>query len=135
MTFDRAAWLVGVAVLVLVANIASSILYMVVYGHIIDPGHDPKYYDDHIQVAAPYCSIVAGIPLMFLAGWWVAGWWQRTPGVKAAVFVWLAYAVIDLTILLAVGITWQVGVLFLISFATKLAAAYCGGWFRVRGRA
>ena len=53
MTFGRAAWLVGVAVLVLVANVAASILYMVVYGHVIDPGHDPKYYDDHIQVAAP----------------------------------------------------------------------------------
>mgnify|MGYP000443690580 FL=1 len=47
---------------------------MVVYGHLIDPGHDEQYYRDHIQVAAPYCSIVAGIPLMFLAGWWVGGW-------------------------------------------------------------
>ena len=69
MTVSRVALLVGVAILVLVANVATSVLYMVVYGHVIDPGHEPQYYNDHIQVAAPYCSIVAGIPLMILAGW------------------------------------------------------------------
>jgi hypothetical protein len=131
MTFGRAALLVGVAVLVLVSNVVASILYMVVYGYVIDPGHESQYYNDHIQVAGPYCSIVAGIPLMFLAGWCVAGWWQQTPGVKAALFVWLAYTVIDLTIVLAVGITWTDGVLVLLSLATKLAAAYFGARLRV----
>jgi hypothetical protein len=41
-----------VAILVLVANVAVSILYMIVYGHVIDPGHEPTYYDDHIQAAS-----------------------------------------------------------------------------------
>ncbi len=132
MTFSRAARLVGVAVMVMVANVTASVLYMVVYGHVIEPGHEPKYYNDHIQVAAPYCSIVAGIPLMFLAGWWVAGWWQRKPGIKAALLVWLAYTVIDLAILLAVGVTFTVAILFVVSFATKLAAGYVGAWLRVR---
>jgi len=54
MTFGRIALLVGVAVLVLMANVAMSIGYMVVYGHVIDPGHEAKYYSDHIQVAGPY---------------------------------------------------------------------------------
>jgi hypothetical protein len=132
MTLGRAAGLVGVALLVLVANVACSILYMVVYSYLIDPGHEPQYYDDHIQVAAPYCSIVAGIPLMFLAGWWVAGWWKRVLGIKGALTVWFAYAVIDSAILLAVGITLAVGVLVVISLATKFAAAYAGAWLRVR---
>ena len=94
-TLGRLAWLVGVAFLVLVLNVAVSILYMVVYGHLIDPGHEEQYYHDHIKVAAPYCSIVAGIPLMFLAGWWVGGWWEGEFAVKAALVVWLAYALID----------------------------------------
>jgi hypothetical protein len=132
MTAGRAAWLVGVSLLVLVANVAASVLYMVIYGHVVDPGHEPQYYNDHIQVAGPYCSIVAGIPLMFIAGWWVAGWWGRTLGIKAALFVWLAYAVIDLAILLAAGMSLRVGILFVVSFATKLAAAFCGAWVRVR---
>ena len=135
MTVGRAAWLVGVAILVLVANVAASILYMVVYGYVIEPGHEPQYYDDHIQVAAPYCSIVAGMPLMFLAGWWVAGWWARSLGVRGALFVWLAYTVIDLAILLAAGMSLRVGSLFVVSFATKLAAAYFGANLRIQSQA
>ena len=135
MTFGRVASLIGVALLVMVANIAASILYMVVYGHVIDPGHEPQYYHDHIQVAGPYCSIVAGIPLMLLAGWWVAGWSQGKAGVRAALVVWLAYAVIDLSVLVAAGMTMRVGILFAVSFVTKLAAAWCGAWIRVRRQA
>ena len=131
MTVARVALLIGVAVLVLVANVAASIMYMVVYGHVINPGHDSQYYNDHIQVAGPYCSIVAGIPLMFLAGWWVAGWWQRAPGVRAAWIVWLAYTVIDLAILLAGGMSFGVALLFVVSFATKLAAVHFGASLRI----
>ncbi len=40
MMLGRLEWLVGVALLVLVANVVVSILYMVVYGHLIDPGHN-----------------------------------------------------------------------------------------------
>lgn len=131
MTVARVASLVGVAILVLVANVALSVLYMVVYSYIIDPGHDPQYYNDHIQVAGPYCSIIAGIPLMFLAGWWVAGWWQRALGVRAAWIVWLAYTVIDLAILLAAGMSLGLGLLFVVSFSTKLAAAHFGARLRL----
>ena len=131
MTVGRVALLVGVAVLVLLANVAASILYMVVYSYVIDPGHDPQYYNDHIQVAGPYCSMVAGIPLMFLAGWWVAGWWRRALGVRAAWIVWLAYTVIDLTILLVAGMSFGVGLLFVVSFATKLAAVHVGASLRI----
>jgi hypothetical protein len=127
MTLNRLAWLVGVALLVLVVNVAVSILYMVVYGHLIDPGHEEQYYHDHIKVAAPYCSIVAGIPLMFLAGWWVGGWWESEFAVKAALVVWLAYALIDIGALVAAGLTARIAVLVAVSFLTKLAAVYMGG--------
>jgi hypothetical protein len=127
MMFGRLGWLLGVSLLVLVVNVAFSILYMVVYGYLIDPGHEEQYYHDHIQVAAPYCSIVAGIPLMFLAGWWVGGWWEREFAVKAALLVWLFYALIDISVLLAAGLTPKIAVLFTVSFLTKLAAVYLGG--------
>ena len=126
MTLNRLAWLVGVALLVMIVNVAVSILYMVVYGHLIDPGHEEQYYHDHIKVAAPYCSIVAGIPLMFLAGWWVGGWWESNFAVKAALAVWLAYALIDIGVLVAAGLTARIAVLFAVSFLTKLAAVYMG---------
>jgi hypothetical protein len=131
MTLGRVALLVGVAVLVLVVNVAASIGYMVLYGHVIDPGHDAKYYNDHIQIAGPYCSIVAGIPLMFATGWWVTGWWRRGLGMRPAWVGWGAYTVIDLLILLSVGMSLAVGVLFVVSVATKLVAALFGAKLRL----
>ena len=129
MTLGRLAWLVAVAVMVLIVNVLTSILYMVVYSYLIDPGHDEQYYRSHVQFAAPYCSIVAGIPLMFLAGWWVSGWWESNFAIKAGLTVWLAYALIDLGVLLAAGMTARVALLFVISIATKLVAAYFGSLF------
>src|SRR5579871_4363774 len=110
MTLGRVAVLVGIALSVMVANVAISILYMVVYGHLIDPGHEKAYYQEHIKTAAPYCSIIAGIPLMFLAGWWVSCFWNVGLGVQSAMIIWLAYAVIDLAILAASGLTARIGV-------------------------
>ena len=129
INLSRIAWLVGIALLVMIANIAASVLYMVVYSYVIDPGHEKEYYDAHVQVAAPYCSIVAGIPLMFLAGWWVGGWWQGEFAVKSALVVWLAYAVIDLAIILAAGVTSRVALLVAVSVLTKLVAIYFGALF------
>ncbi len=141
MTLFRVASLIGVALLVLISNVVVSIAYMFVYGYLINPGHPKEYYDQHVQVAAPYCSIVAGIPLMFLAGFWVAGWSgsHGLLGVKAALVVWLAYAVIDLGIVLAAsakdGLTTKMGVLVAVSILTKLVAAYAGGVIAVRSAA
>lgn len=131
---ERLPWLAGVAILVLAVNVALSIVYMVVYGHLIDPGHDEPYYREHIKVAAPYCSIVAGLPLMFLAGWWVAGWWEVQFAVTAALLVWLTYALIDVALLAAAGLTTRMAVLSAVSLLTKLAAVYLGALARV-GRA
>ena len=125
----RIAWLIGITLLVMVANIAASVLYMIVYSYVIDPGHDPQYYDAHIQTAAPYCSIAAGIPLMFVAGWWVGGWWQREFAVKSALVIWLVYAAIDVALMLAAGLTLTIATLVSVSIVTKLAAILLGARF------
>lgn len=83
------------------------------------------------RVAGPDCSIVAGIPLMFAAAWWVTGWWRRELGMRPAWVVWAAYATIDLLVLLAAGLSLQIGLLFAVSFATKLAAALLGAKLRL----
>jgi len=106
------------------ANIAVSILYMVVYSYVIDPGHDKAYYEAHVTAAAPYCSIVAGIPLMFLVGWWV--------GMRPAIVVWVVYAIVDLAVLAGSGFTVKLGALVAVSLLTKLASA-CLGAIAARG--
>ncbi len=118
MTLGRVAALAGLALGVMAVNVAISILYMVVYGHVIDPGHEQAYYEAHVRVAAPYCSIVAGIPLMFLVGWWV--------GLRPAIVVWLVYAFVDVATLAAWGPTLRAGALVAVSSLTKLASACLG---------
>ena len=134
MTFGHVAALVGCAVGVMAANIAITILYMVVYSYAIDPGHDKAYYDAHVLIAAPYCSIAAGMPLMFFAGMWMGGFWDVRLAIPSALIIWLTYAVIDLAIMVASGLTLRIGVIIAVSLLTKLVAAY-GGALVVAGRA
>ncbi len=138
MTLIRLASLIGVGMLVLVVNVAMSVLYMVVYGHLVNPGHPKAFYDEHIKVAAPYCSIVAGVPLMFLAGWWVARWGGPEAGthlgINAALVVWVAYVAIDLAMVLAISAKEQLGakmwMLVAASILTKLGAVCAGAMMR-----
>jgi len=130
MNLNRIAWLVGMALLVMIANVVGSILYMVVYSYAINPGHDEAFYNEHIQMAAPYCSIVAGMPLMFLAGWRISRW--QGSAITSAVIVWLTYAVIDLSIMLAAGAASQIGSLVAVSLITKLIAVALGAKFGSR---
>ena len=122
MTLGRVGALTGLALGVMAANVAISILYMVVYSYVIDPGHEKAYYQAHVQVAAPYSSIVAGIPLMFLVGWWV--------GVRPAMVVWLVYALVDLAIFAASGPTLRMSAIVAVSLLTKLVSTYLGGLVR-----
>jgi hypothetical protein len=118
MTFGRVAALIGLALGVMAANIAVSILYMVVYSYVIDPGHDKAYYEAHVKIAAPYCSIVAGIPLMFFVGRWV--------DMQPAMIVWAVYTVIDVAVFAASGPTLRMGAFVAVSLLTKLVSAYLG---------
>ncbi|MBK6750109.1 MAG: hypothetical protein KA956_12970 [Pyrinomonadaceae bacterium] len=112
---------------VMIVNVVISMLYVVVYSYLIDPGHDDAYYQAYAQVAAPYSSIIAGVPLMLLAGRWIGGKFPKGNSVKAALLMWLVYFVIDLTIIAAAGALLQIAILFAVSFSTKLVAAYVGG--------
>ena len=118
MTLGRVAALAGLALGVMATNVVISILYMVVYSYVIDPGHGKEYYEAHVKIAAPYCAIVAGIPLMFLVGWWVGAW--------PAMIVWLVYAVISVITLVASEPTLRSGAFVAVSILTQLASAYVG---------
>jgi|SRR5215471_20808260 len=133
MTLARVATLVGCALGVMGANVAVTILYMIVYSHVIDVGHEKAYYEAHVQIAAPYCSIVAGMPLMFVVGVWVGGFRDVTLAVPSAFVIWLTYAVVDLTILAVSGLTLRIGLLAAVSLLTKLAAVYGGALVGGRG--
>lgn len=127
MTIKRLLFIIGAALLSMLINIILSVLYLVIYSYLINPGHEAQFYQEYAQTAAPYSSIVTGIPVLYLVCRWIAGKWDQDFAVKAALLVWLVYAVIDLSILTAAGWTARSAVLSLISMSTKLLAAYFGG--------
>ena len=118
MTIGRVAALGGLALGVMAVNVAIAFLYIFVYRYLISPGHEKAYYDAYVQIAAPYCSIVAGIPLFLLVGWWLGMW--------PALVVWLVYAVVDVAAYAATGPTLRMGAFVAVSMLTKLVSAYVG---------
>ncbi len=131
MTIGRLAWIIGAAVLVLVINVVVSLIVIETNVFLINPGRDDAYYQEYAETVAPYSSIIAGVPLMFLMCRRVGGWWEADFAIKAAILVWLVYAVIDVLVLLgavmSVGVPTRMIVLTAISVTTKFAAAYFGG--------
>lgn len=127
MTKNRWVWIVPAAVAVLLVNMAIHALYMMAYYHFINPGQDTAHYHAHAKLSAPYASIFVGMPLMFLACRWVGKKFAARFSVTAALLVWLVYFLIDITVLVFTGEFGRPPLLLIISFVTKLAAAYLGG--------
>lgn len=131
MTIGRLAWIIGAAILVLAINVLVSLIVIETNVFLINPGRDDQYYQEYAETVAPYSSIIAGVPLMFLMCRRVGAWWEADFAIKAAILVWLVYAVIDVLVLMgaamSVGVPTRMIVLTAISVATKFAAAYFGG--------
>ena len=127
MTIKRLVWIIGAALLSMIVNVVLSILYIAFYSYFINPGHSHAFYEEYAQTAAPFCSIIFGIPVLYIVARWIGGKWESNFAVKAALLVWLVYALIDLSALTAAGWTIQLAVISFISMTTKLIAAYFGG--------
>lgn len=124
----RKLWLVlPTAIVVGILNVLCFFLFMVAYSYLIDPGHDQDYYQEAANRFGPISSIICGIPLMYLAGRWIGKRVGPRLAVSAALLVWVVYFALDLTIVAASGALMSILWLFVISFATKFAAAYLGG--------
>jgi hypothetical protein len=127
MTVGRLARIIGATIFILIVNVAMSFLYIAFYSYFINPGHDEQFYQEYAMSAAPYCSIIAGIPIFYFVCCWIGSKWESNFAVKAALLVWLVYVLIDLSILTATGFTLTLAVIAAISCLTKLASAYLGG--------
>ena len=120
----------AVAVAAMVVNVACAFLWVAIYSMLIAPGQEKAAYEAYAMRAAPWCSVIAGMPILFAAGWlltrWHGGGWDT--GIWAAV----AYIVLDVVILaVAAGMAAFTPVVAL-SAVTKLAAAALGGALAAR---
>lgn len=123
-TLDYAKAL-GVALLLMVLNVAASFGVMAVYGYLIDPGHGADYYEAAAQHIAPWSSVFAGALLFFGAAWLFGVRKPARPALTFALAFTIIYTLIDLSILVA-GAIGALGYVVALSIAAKLAGAVLG---------
>jgi len=115
------------AIIAGVANVMLFFLFMVLYGHVINPGHEDSFYQEAANRFGPYASIIGGMPVFFLTGV-VLRRFLGERALKVAITAWAIYLVVDVAIIIAVAAD-QIAAflpLMVVSFATKLAAIYLG---------
>ena len=117
---------------VMIANVAISFGMVWVYSTFISPGRPLSDYQSFAATAAPISSVVAGIPLMLLAGYLLARGRQERAALLAAGAAALVYILLDLAILIGAHASGSVWVWAALSHATKLAAALAGAALATR---
>jgi hypothetical protein len=115
----------GVAVAVLAVNILISILVVLFYAFVIEPGHPSEFYDAAALRIAPWCSHIAGTALFFGAGYWCARRRPERNGYLFALVFTALYAFIDAAI---VGFVGVFDVEFGLSMLAKLVAGQAGAF-------
>ncbi len=115
----------AVAVAAMVLNVAVSILWVAIYSLLIAPGQSEAAYQAYAMRAAPWSSVIAGMPILFGAGWLLARW--HGDGWRTGIWAAAVYVVIDAIIVAAVGGTAAFSPVVALSFVTKFAAAALGG--------
>lgn len=127
MKLARMSQILGATLLVLAINVAVSVVWVAFYAYVINPGHEAEFYQAYAQVAAPYSSILAGFPLVYLFGRWVGTWGDREAPIRNAMTLWAFYAAIDVSVLIGAGALPRLLALSSVSLISKGVAAYLGG--------
>jgi hypothetical protein len=121
----------GVAVGILVVNVAISFGVVAAYSVWVDPGHDQAYYEAAAQWLAPWSSVAFGWLLFFIACMLLSRRPERN-ALAFAIAVFAFYAAIDLGILFAAGALGALVPFVALSLASKLVGAIGGVWMAGR---
>ena len=127
----RAAAL-GLAAMTLLAVVI--FLWVLIYAYVVAPGHVPAYYQAYAARVAPLAGIILGLPVFALAGHLAVrnrGYSLPLVLTPAAAFILLDLALLGLFHRAALA-AWP---LLVLSWLSKLFAAWVGGRFGSRGAA
>jgi hypothetical protein len=118
------------ALAVMIANIAVSFVVVFVYSTFVSPGSPPRDYEAFAMSAAPVSSIVAGVPLMFLAAYWLARGRSPHGALAAAGAMAFVYIALDILLMFAAAPAGDMWAWEAVSYSTKLLAALGGARLR-----
>jgi hypothetical protein len=128
LDFARAA---AVAVVLLVLNVLVSIVVVLGYSILIEPGQPREFYDKAALRIVPWSSHTAGTALFFGAGYLFARRRPQRNGLLFATAFTALYAIIDAA---TVGFVGFFGIAFALSMLAKWLAALLGALLAVRAR-
>ena len=134
MRLGEAAKAVGIAVGILILNLAATTAAVFLYALAIAPGHPSAFYEAAAPRIGAWSGPIGGAVLFFLAGAWFG---RRRPKRNAISFMakaWLAYVVLDIVSGAALGpaasmLSWEMA----LSMALALLGAL-GGAVLARSR-
>lgn len=119
----------AMAIGVMALNVAIAFALVWVYS-LFEPGHPDAHYEAVAMRWAPISSVVAGIPLMFMAGFLIAKRRSERSALLAAGAVAGVYIAIDGAVLLAADAGQEIWGWAALSFATKFVSALAGAKLR-----
>lgn len=105
------------------ATIACAIGWVAIYSHLINAGQPLEHYQAYAQQSAPWVAVIAGAPIFYAAGRWIA----RTRASALALFG--VYLLLDASLIALSGEPVERLPFGFIaaSWLTKLIACYWGG--------
>jgi hypothetical protein len=124
----------------MLTNVIVHIIYMVLYGHLLNPGQPEEHYNLHAQLSGPWSSFIAGIPLTFLWALWSARssrWFPYTfsSPIAQACAVWAVYQTADVAIVAMMASpdsampAWRLYLIVAGCAVSKLCSAVFAGMF------
>lgn len=117
-------WGFGAAILLHLILIALAIAWVAFYSYVVEPGHDPAFYEAHAAVSSPIVSVAAGGPVFYL----VASRLARRFGTGRPAWIAAAfYLAADLLLIAGTGnLTSPLGLYFLGGALLKLGGTALG---------
>lgn len=114
------------AIAVIVLNVAISFAVIWLYSSFFNPGQSASHYEGFAIRVAPISSVIAGIPLMFVAGFLIAKGRPRRRGLLVAAATVLLYVLADIGVLLSADAKGGIWMWAALSHVTKLLSALAG---------
>lgn len=119
-----ALWGLAAALVLHIILIALAVAWVAFYSNVVEPGHDPAFYEAHAQVSSPIVSVLAGGPVFYLVAAWLT---RRRGGGRAAWIAFALYLLTDFALFAAAGALLEPIVLyFLAGAALKLGGTALG---------
>lgn len=119
--------LIGLAILAMITLVIISILEVVVYSYVVNPGQEVSVYEGHAKFSAPFISGIFGFIIFFL----ITRYWKKKEYqdlFKLVILFPFTYVLLDIVVLLLAGtVQWSSFILtFILANGAKLLGSYLG---------